>query len=253
MRFKNMDRENRIWIYAIFIILILLICIPVFYFQHQINTNFQNTNRKWMKLFDLGNIDYDYFINAAEWHYNQKIEKLAACAVENYSKQAGIEEEKWELTHMYSENDIISVFVRSKKYRELFLLLKDDMWLLIADIQRGDDLEIKLMNNEWSYRSEFEWNSYEQAFEKGVVHYQIKSGDKYYQYDSIYDHQARCALETYLIAAHANENIEWEIMYERFFIASSGCLVDVWYTDGENEVHMVLDINNKMYTVIDVT
>lgn len=242
-------------VYAGIILFVLISCMfgGCFYSKQQVNTK-QLIKGNWTQLSGIENIGNDYFTNASEWHYNQEMERQAACAVENYSKQAGIKDEEWELTRLYREEGIVSVFVRSKNYRELFLLLEQDKWLLIADIQRGDNLETELMGGVWSYHSDLNWNSFEAwFFDREKFNYMVKSDYKYYQYDSVYMFPAECAMEAYLTEIHADESIEWDIMYERFFIASSGCLVDVWYTDGENEVHMVLDINNKLYTVIDIT
>lgn len=237
-------------IIIIFLVGIFAVC---FYNKQQDHTVGQVVKGNWTKLRGMENIGNDYFINASEWHYNQESERQAACAVENYSKQAGIKNEEWELTHLYREEGIVSAFVRSINYRELFLLLEQDKWLLIADIQSGDNLETDLMDGAWSYHSDLNWNSFEAwFFDREESNYKVKSDYKYYQYDSIYMFPAECAMQAYLTKIDANKSIEWEIMYERFFIASSGCLVDVWYTDGENEVHMVLDINNKLYTVIDI-
>lgn len=212
----------------------------------------QSTGEEWRKFENLADMSGDYFTNASEWHFKEEFERKAACAVENYSRQTGLEEE-WELTHMYGAGGIISVFARSRTYRELLLLLKEDAWLLIADVQSGGELENKLMDHSWSYHSEVDWCSYrEWAYEEQEFSYKVTSAPEYDQYDSIYAFQADCAMQAYLSSAHAEKTIPWEILYENFFVSSQGCLVDVWYSDKKQKVHLVIDVWNKLYTVIDV-
>lgn len=246
--------RNFIIAYGGVIIFVLMSCVfaSCSYSKQKYDLAEQITKGKWKKLSGIENIGNDYFVNALEWQYDHDIEKQAACAVENYSKLAGIKNEEWELTHLYREQGFISVFTRSKNYRELFLLLEKDRWLLIADIQRGDNFEIDLMDGGWSYHSDLNWSSFEEWFlEMKEFRYKVNSDYEYYQYDSVCMFPAECAMQAYLTEISADESIEWEIMYERFFIASSGCLADVWYTDGKNELHLVMDVWNKRYTVID--
>lgn len=234
---------------AILVVFVFIIFMYGFYKQQ----NNPNLKGKWVKLHDLESIEDDFFINSLEWHYDAEKEKMAACAVSNYAKSAGLEKEVWELTYMYSEDGMTNVFVRSQTCRELFLLLKKDSWLLIADIQRGNELENKLMENGWSYYSELDWNSYKAwTREEKEFYYKVKSDHEYYQYDSIYAYQAECAMQAYLFSIQAERTTPWEVMYERFFVSSQGCLADVWYTNEKHEVHIVIDVWNKLFTVIDV-
>lgn len=250
IRMKNKTKKI-IYIKTIIILIAFLLVIFIYGFYKQQDT--QSFNGKWKKFYDMESIEADFFVNASEWHYNREKEKLAACAVSNYAKSAGLEAEEWELAYMYSEDGMISVFVRSQTYRELFLLLKKDAWLLIADIQRGNELDNKLMKDAWSYNSDLDWNSYKEWIdEEKEFDYEVKSDYEYYQYDSIYAYQAECAMQAYLFSTHADQTIPWEVMYERFFVGSHGCLVDVWYTDEKHRVHMVMDVWNKSYTIIDV-
>lgn len=236
---------------VVLIIFLGIIFIYAFYEQESRENN-QNLEEKWIQFHDLEGVDKGFFINSSEWHYNIEKEKMAACAVMAYSQIAGLDEE-WELSRMYSENGMISVFVRSQTYRELFLLLKKDAWLLIADVQRGDMFENKLMEGNWSYYSELDWKSYEDwVYGELDFLYAVKSDYKYYQYDSVYRYQVECAMQDYLFSEHINPKIEWSVMYERFFVSSHGCLVDVWYTNEKEKVHLVLDVWNKLYTIIDV-
>ena len=50
----------------------------------------------------------------------------------------------------------------------------------------------------------------------------------------------------------ANESVSGEILYEKFFVSSQGSIVDAWYKDEEKKVHLIIDIGNKLYTVIDI-
>lgn len=247
---KKTKKIKYMKIIAILIVVVVVIFIYGFYKQQDI----QILKGEWKKIYGLESIEDDFFVNSSKWHYNREKEKLAACAVSNYAKSAGLEAEVWELAYMYSEDGMLSAFVRSQTYRELFLLLKKDAWLLIADVQRQNELENKLMEGEWSYYSDLDWNSYKEwVGEEKEFDYEVKSDHEYYQYDSVYAYQAECAMQAYLFSIQAEKTIPWEVMYERFFVSSQGCLVDVWCTNEKHKVHMVIDVWNKLYTVIDIT
>ena len=40
------------------------------------------------------------------------------------------------------------------------------------------------------------------------------------------------------------------MIHERLFVGSQGSLADAWYTNGNRRVHLVVDVWNRMYTVI---
>lgn len=244
--------KDRKRLYAGIIICLLIVFLSYFVFMFPPSVIFYITEKKWQVLEGLPDASESYFVNTSEWHYKKEFEKMAACAVENYSRQIGIEEE-WELLHMYDENGKVNVFVRSKNYRELFLMLENDMWLLAADIQKGNALEVELMGGEWSYQSDLVWHSYKLWVEgEEEIKYQIDLKDEYYQYDSIYEWQVICALKACLTMIGANENVSWEILYEKFFVSSQGSLVDAWYKGDGKKIHLIIDVGNKLYSFIDI-
>lgn len=178
-------RDRKKLYVGILIVCLLIVSLSYSKFKLQKSEIFHITEEEWYVLENLANISESYFVNATEWHYKKEFEKIVACAVENYSKKMGIEE-KWELVYMYSENGKVSAFVRSKNYRELFLILENETWILAADIQKGNALEVELMGGEWSYQSELVWYSYSSWIEgEKKMKYQIDLKDEYYQYDSI--------------------------------------------------------------------
>lgn len=216
------------------------------------DTEDKNLQGKWTRLQEAEDMEKNYFSNLSAWYYNQEAVKAAACAVRDYSCKTGLEQEKWELTHMYCKDGIISAFVRSEDYRELFLLIKGNAWILIADVKREKGLEVPLMDNGWSYHSVLDWYSYKEwADQNPDFVYSILSSDDYDQYDSIYGFQAAAAIQGYLSSVNADRGETWEVLYDWFFVGSNGCLADVWYTNGKENVHLVIDVWNKLYTVTD--
>ena len=206
----------------------------------------------WDDLYLEGGADADFFINASQWHYNPQLEKAAACAVKDYAEKIGLEDEEWKLTHMYSENGVVGVFARAESYRQLSLLLKGNTYQVIADVQEGDGAEYELSDS-LSYNSEMEWNSYYELAmgeKENISVYTVRSDWKYYQHDSIYEYQLNRAMQAYLTSVNADQEEEWDMMHERLFVGSYGSLADAWYTNGNRRVHLVVDVWNKMYTVI---
>ena len=109
MNFK-IEKNKSIEI-VILIIFLGIIFIYAFYEQESRKTG-RYLEEKWIQFHDLEGMDKEFFINSSKWHYDIEKEKMAACAVIAYSQIAGLDEE-WELSRMYSENGMISVFVRS--------------------------------------------------------------------------------------------------------------------------------------------
>lgn len=206
----------------------------------------------WDDLYFEGGAEADFFINASQWHYNPQLEKAAACAVKDYAKKIGLEDEEWKLTHMYSENGVVGVFARAKLYRRLSLLLKGNTYQVIADVQEGDGAEYELSDG-FSYNSEMEWNSYYEwamGEKENISVYTVHSDSEYYQHDSIYVYQLNWAMQAYLTSVNADKEETWDMIHERLFVGSQGSLADAWYTNGNRRVHLVVDVWNRMYTVI---
>lgn len=209
----------------------------------------------WRKS-DHEEVSEDFFKNAELIHYNIGAERAVAGALQTYLGDEGVPGSKWELTHLYSENGILHAFVGSGTYRGLYMLLREkpdgeEEWLVIADIQQGNDRERQISGG-GSYDTVLKWDSYEawamdekdsDYFVSGIRTYQ------YNQYDSIYAFQATCAMQAYLTGIEADKTEKWEIVYDRMF-AEHGCFLDAWYTNGNRQVHLFIDIWNKLYLVM---
>ena len=203
-----------------------------------------------------------FFINAEQMYYDEYAEQDAARAVQTYAKEQGIEEEQWELVYLYSVNrsprgpkgGILHVFVRSvSSGRQLYLLLRGpeyqkNEWLVIADILNGDTGEHEIPDG--SYNTSARWNSYDAwwAHERELT-YHIRSDQTYNQYDPVYSFPLVCALEAYLANTEADRTVVWKIDYEKFI--GQGSLADVWYTSADRQVHLVVDIADRMYAEIE--
>ncbi len=208
-------------------------------------------SKHWHKL-DGAEAGEDYFTNAEQLYYDADVKQAAARAVRAYSEKKGLQAEKWQLTNLYSENGIRHVFVRSESYRKLSLLLKEDEWMVIADIQTGNEAQRKLIDG-FSYDSVLQWHSYEPwVMEEKDFAYSVSNErtSKYDQYDSVYGFQLVCAMQAYLADTDADKSEEWNVVYDRFF-AGHGCLVDAWYTSGDKQVHLFIDTLNRLYAVIE--
>ena len=208
----------------------------------------------WDDLY-LGGAEADFFVNAFQWHYDPQAEKAAACAVKDYVKKIGLEDEEWELTHMYSEDGAVGVAARTKSSdRRLSLLIKGNTYQVIADVQKGDSGEYDLSDGYYSYDSEMEWHSYYEWTINGEKEnesvYVVHCNEEYYQHDSIYEYQLNRAMQEYLSSINADIEEEWEMLPEKLFVGCYGSLADAWYANGNSRVHLVVDVWNKAYAVI---
>lgn len=208
----------------------------------------------WENLY-LEGAEADFFVNAFQWHYNPQLEKAAARAVKDYAEKIGLEDEEWELTHMYSEDGALGVVARAKSTdRRLSLLIKGNTYQVIADVHKGDSGEYDLSDGYLSYDSEMKWHSYYEWTINGEKEnesvYTVRCNEEYYQHDSIYEYQLNRAMQEYLSSINANQEEEWEMQPEKLFVGCYGSLADAWYTNGDRRVHLVVDVWNKTYTVI---
>ena len=208
----------------------------------------------WNDLYIEGT-EADFFVNAFQWHYDPQLEKAAACAVKDYAEKIGLEDEEWELTHMYSEDGAVGAFARAKSPdRRLSLLIKGNTYRVIADVQKGDSGEYDLSDGYLSYDSEVKWHSYYEWTINGEKEnesvYTVRCNEEYYQHDSIYEYQLNRAMQEYLSTINADTDEEWRMLPEKLFVGCYGSLADAWYTNGNSRVHLVVDVWNKMYAVI---
>ena len=207
----------------------------------------------WDDLY-LGETEADFLINAYQWHYNPQLERSAACVVKDYAEKIGLEDEEWELTHMYNEDGAVGVIARTtSKNRRLSLLIKGNTYQVITDVQNGDGGEYELGNG-FSYGSGMKWHSYYEWTINGKKEnesvYTVHCNEGYYQHDSIYKYQLHRAMQEYLSSINADKEEEWEMLPEKLFVGCHGSLADAWYANGQRRVHLIVDVWNKTYTVI---
>lgn len=60
------------------------------------------------------------------------------------------------------------------------------------------------------------------------------------------------ALTDFLDSQMVSKKIKWELLKEKVYIAVSGYLADLWYSSGEQRIHIVIDVWNKLYTVVEI-
>lgn len=206
-------------------------------------------------------ITYDYFINSNQWHYDLNSEMDAACIVADYSSKEILKKENWELRCMRTRNMedhkwVSSIFVCSETGRELYILLKaggieEDKYVIIADIARGSSLPILLENGDYSYNSVLTWDSYREGLNINDE-YLILIDENVYVYDNVYIDEGVCAMADYLFSKNADKREKWKIMDNMIYIGVNGYLADMWFSNGYQMVHLVIDIWNKLYTVVEV-
>ena len=203
---------------------------------------------------------YLFFSNANQWHYNLTNEMDPAGIVLHYTKENGLKEEKWELRKMYtrwseSGEYVSTAFVRSESGRELYLYIEElGNFFIIADIMKGNSLSIPLGDGDYTYDSSISWFSYKERLQKRgeYLGYSILTDEGAYIYDDIYIDEGALALAEFLNVHKVDKKPKWELVKDKIYIGVNGYLADLWYSNGEKRVHMVIDIWNKLYAVIEV-
>lgn len=202
-------------------------------------------------------VPYSFFSNANQWHYNLTNEMDVAGVIINYTKEEN--QERWELRKMYTrwENKVYTstAFVRSESGRELYLYIEDmGKFLVIADIVKGDKLAVSLGDNDYSYDSSILWTSYQKRLQTGgdTSGYSIEADEGAYIYDDIFIEEGTLAIADFLDAYEVDKKAKWKLLNNKVYIGVNGYLADLWYSDGIQRVHLVIDVWNKQYAVIEV-
>lgn len=204
---------------------------------------------------------YSYFSNATQANYNLNLENEVACAVKIYACQNGLEheEDEWELKRIICNDGIYHAYVESAAGNELYILLQEfgsEMYHIItADIRNNDDAEMSLHIEGCegrSYNSVLEWKSYYKLFYDGYDEEGPKIIDSTcYLHDSCYKDGVSFALYDYLDRTGGDKNSVWTLDSNSLYVGRNGCIADVYCTNGEEGLSMLIDVRNKRYTVLD--
>ena len=201
---------------------------------------------------------YDYFSNANQEHYNLTLESDAAFAVKNYSIEAGLENEQWELKRIFCNNNSYHVFVESQNENELYMILSYDKsdfmpkCSVVADIRKNSNAEILLQGNSYSYNSMLEWYSYADLFYEEIImekHINLENSGELY--DSIYENAFYYALYDYLNRTGKDTDSVWTIDGNSIYVGKNGYIADISCVCEEERINLCVDVWNKIYTVLE--
>ena len=119
---------------------------------------------------------------------------------------------------------------------------------------KGNSLSIPLGDGDYTYDSSISWFSYKERLQKRgeYLGYSILTDEGAYIYDDIYIDEGALALAEFLNVHKVDKEPKWELVKDKIYIGVNGYLADLWYSNGEKRVHMVIDIWNKLYAVIEV-
>lgn len=264
----NIKRRNEI---IITLILLLTGVILSFYIiQHlnagnhldsqalQENQDYEMINWNWSD----DSPDYRFFTNANQWHYHITANEMAAaCVLLNYSRYRNVPKENWELRKMYSRYDenyigVSTAFVKSESGREVYFFMNDTdegSYLVIADIVKGNSKQTSLANDSYSYDSSLEWYSYKEILqENNTFGYKVLADEDAFIYDAVFIEEGAFAMAEFLKFQGAEKKQKWYLLKDNIYIGVNGYLADLWYSNGTQEVHMVVDVWNKLYTVVEI-
>lgn len=225
----------------------------------QIQAESSAADKEWQKC-DLPQEewpDYYFFKNAQQGHYNLSLENEVAFAVKDYARDAGLENEQWELKQIFHwSDDIYQAYTESDMGSELYIILKADTpealpyYMIAADIRKGD-AAAAILYEEYSYNSMLEWYSYKDWFDgkKTADEKQLSLNAIDELYDSIYSNEAYWAICDYLDRIDGNESDQWEINSNSTYIGRNGYIACVSCSNGVKDVLFFVDVWNKTYAI----
>ncbi|MDE7258733.1 MAG: hypothetical protein K2N77_05790 [Lachnospiraceae bacterium] len=201
--------------------------------------------------------DYDYFINAQQGHYNLTLENMAAFVVKDYALDSGMDKEEWELKRICYGEDAYQVYVESKTGNELYILLSEGQgiqpdYIIMADIRKGDGVDISLYEGEYSYNSMLEWHSYMDWFDGKNTMEERPGLDVIGDlYDSVYGNGIFYAIYDYLDITDGDKKSHWEIDSNYMYIGRNGYIACANCSNGGEDIVVLVDVWNKSYAVLE--
>ena len=218
---------------------------------------FKLPEEEWTKLDGAYKTESEYFNNAGEWHYAAEYEQLAAWAVNDYAERNGLEQETWFLRRMYMEDGSINAFVSSGNNRELYLLLDEKNKSYVVTVDWNiDGLPASGEKYQYSEDSRLVWHDYRKWYDSGQaeqspdVSFHILCEDGCYEHNfwdgSVY------ALKDYLYSVAPDNRDTWSCIQNSFYMGKNRCIGDVWYDSGKKKIHMLVNMYNWEYTVLEV-
>ena len=225
------------------------------YQTEAMNTSIEE-DRDWRKFDFTGKApSYYFFSNAYQWAYHLSNESTAAIAICAYAEDDS-EEGTWELRSMrtrYTDQEWVQVFFAcSEKGRELYILLRElpyeePEYLVMADGIQGTD-------GSYSYDSSLTWKTYQSqpAYSEKNAGYTIYVSSSAYVYDSTYIDESVNAMTDYLVSTQADQEVEWCLLDDLIYIGEKSYLADMSFSNGMKRVHMMIDVQNKQYSVVEV-
>ena len=200
--------------------------------------------------------DYDYFTNAQQGHYNLTLEYTVAFIIKDYVSEVELDSEEWELKKIYFCEGVHQAFVESASGNELYIAFVDGIdqydYSVIADIRRGEGADKILNDGNCSYNSMQEWHSYMDWLDAGkemLNGYRLDITPEIY--DSIYGNGTFYALYDYLDKAGISMKGRWEVDGNDVYVGTNGCIVSVTCQSGTQTVHLIVDVANKLYAVLE--
>ena len=143
-------------------------------------------------------------------------------------------------------------FACSEKGRELYILLRElpyeePEYLVMADGIQGAD-------GSYSYDSSLTWKTYQSqpVSSEKESEYTICVSSDAYVYDSTYIDESVGAMTDYLVSIQADQEVVWCLLDDLIYIGGSGYLADMSFSNGIKRVHMMIDVQNKQYSVVEV-
>ena len=223
----------------------------------EFNTSIED-DTDWRR-FDYADLDkypsYYFFSNAYQWAYHLNNESAAATVICAYAGDDS-EEGTWKLCRMHARDTdhgrIISFFADSEKGRELYILLRElpyeePEYLVMVDGIQG-------MDGSYSYDSSLTWKTYQSqpASSEKESEYTIHVSADAYIYDRTYIDEGVSAMSDYLESIQADQEVVWCLLDDLIYIGGSGYLADMSFSNGTKRVHMMIDVQNKQYSVVEV-
>lgn len=202
--------------------------------------------------------DYGFFKNAQEGCYNLSLENTVAFVVKDYTLDAAMENEQWELKRIYHcRDDIYQAYTESDMGSELYILFRMDTptalpyYIIVADIRKGDEEDITLQNDYYSYNSMLEWYSYQDGFDGKLSEEQPQLDVTDDIHDSIYRNGVFYAIYDYVDRTSGDTKNHWTMSDNDTYVGKNGYIACAHCSNGVQNLTFFIDVWNWMYAVLE--
>lgn len=216
----------------------------------------------WISTEDLENRpDYSYFEKSGTGYYHLNLIYGVAVSVVHYVQGTELADREWELKRITYVAGQYHAYVESDMQEELFLIFREGKgagfeYIILADIRQKTEEETGQDRCSIIYSSMLDWYSFGEWYDrdqKGEMDwdgYAMVMDIEGFLLDDMFWNWGCYAVYDYLERQGINPKGNWRMEEERTYISRYWHPADICFTNGNEEIELLIDVYEKTYAVV---